>query len=254
MTQTNAHASFSVSQAWRVPNGYTLRAVLAANPFNVESASDSFTENVQQAENPQFTILSSTPITPEGQAVTISGVLDQAGTSNPVANEPVTLYAKLAGSGSQFQAIDTTHTGSNGGYSFTASPVYNTVYYVSDTLTPKIRSMVLFQGVQDQLTLDGGSQNATLGSSMTLTGTVTPNKTGSQISLQELGKDGFWHNVQYSTVAAGSTYSFTVAFGETGTTVLRVHISGDPSNVGDNTPPLSVSVSGTAPVSSLPPA
>ena len=110
----------------------------------------------------------------------------------------------------------------------------------------------MFQGIQDQLTINASSTSSTVGGSVTITGTVTPDKTGSEIILQELGTDGNWHPLQYGTVGTGSAYSFTVTFGETGTTEMRVHISGDPDNIGNDTAPVSVAVSGAAPVSSLP--
>jgi phage protein U len=253
-TYTNVHGFFSIGKTWRTPEDYTLRAVVASDAYNVQSFSDSLTESVQQSENPLFTVDSSSPITPEGQAVTLSGTLEGASGNAPVADTEVTLYGKLAGSGSStpFQAIATSSTGSTGGYGFTVSPTYNTVYYVATTLEPKVRSATLFEGVQDQVTAAPSSTSSTVGGTITVSGAVTPNKTGSEITLQELGTDGYWHNLQYGTVATGSAYSFTVTFGETGTTELRVHISGDPSNIGYNTAPISISVSGTAPVTSLP--
>ena len=253
-TYTNAHGNYSLGKAWRTPNDYTLRAVLAANPFNVQSFSDSMNESVQQSENPLFTVNSSSPIIPEGQSATISGTLYANGTSHPAANTLVTLYGKLAGTGSKmpFQQLATTTTNANGAYGFDQTPVYNTVYFVKATLGSKVKTAILFEGVQDQLTVNSNSTTSTVGGTVTVTGTVSPNKTGSLITLQELGTDGFWHNLQYGTVATGSTYSFTVTFGQTGATVLRVHISGDPSNIGNSTTPVSVSVSGVAPVTSLP--
>jgi hypothetical protein len=254
-TYTNGHGDFSLGKAWRTPNDYTLRAVVAANAFNVQSFSDdSLTESVQQSENPLFTVNSSNPIIPEGGSATLSGTLYAHGTSNPAPNTLVTLYGKLAGSGSQvpFQELATTTTNASGGYGFIQSPVYNTVYFVRSTLGSKVKTARLFEGVQDQLSINQSSTTSTVGGTVTISGNVSPNKTGSLILLQEQGTDGFWHIVQYGTVTTGSAYSFTVTLGQAGSTELRVRIPGDPSNIGNATTPVSVSVAGVAPVTSLP--
>jgi hypothetical protein len=249
-TYTNNHSSFSLSKAWRTPNDYTLRAVIKRDAFNVRSFSDSLTESVEQTENPSFTVNSSSPIVPEGQSTTISGLFEKASTSAPEPNTQVTLFGKQ--SGGTFEALATGVTSSTGGYSFAQTPVHNTVYYVAATLTPKVRSAVLFEGVQDELTINPSGTTATVGSSITVTGTITPDKTGHEVTLQELGTDGHWHDLQYGTVTTGSAYSFTVTFGQAGTTQLRARILGGPDNIGNASASVSVSVSGVAPVASLP--
>lgn len=249
-TFATGNSSFSLTKAWRVPNDYTLRAVLKSDPFNVKSFSDSLTESVEQTQNPAFTVNSSSPIIAEGQGVTISGLLQQAGTTTPLANTQVTLFGKQ--SQGTYVALATGSTDPTGNYSFSQTPVHNTVYYVAATLKPKVRSAVLFQGVQDQLTISSTATTATVGGYVTVNGTITPDKTGHQVTIQELGTDGHWHNVLYGTVTTGSSYSFQVTFGQTGTTQLRARIFGGPDNVGNASSPVAVSVSGVAPVSQLP--
>ena len=55
-------------------------------------------------------------------------------------------------------------------------PNYNTVYQVRTTLAPRRHSAVLFEGVQDVLTLTTPSSTCTseIGGSVTFTGTVLP--------------------------------------------------------------------------------
>ncbi len=250
--QTDAQSSFSVAKGWGIPNAYTLRAVLKPDAFNVQSFSDSITETVQQKEKPSFTINSSNQLVGEGTPVTISGVLDQAGTTTPEATTQVTLFGKVPGANNTWQALATTVTGSDGSYSFSESPTTNMVYVVRTTIKPKSTSAALFQGVQDQLTAQASTTTTTVGTPITVSGTVTPDKTGSEIVLEELASNGNWQVVQYGTVESGSQYSFSVVFGQTGTTQVRVHITGDPDNVGNNSAPLSIMVNGVAPVTSLP--
>jgi hypothetical protein len=255
-TTTNAGSSFAVAKGWRLlptdAGAYTLRAVLKENAENVRSFSDSITETVQQKENPSFTINSSSQIIPEGSPVTLSGVLDQAGTSTPLANTQVTLFGKVPGPDNMMQALATTVTDANGNYSFTESPTTNMVYVVRTTLKPKAHSSVLFEGVQDQVSAQASTTTTTVGTPINVTGSVTPDKTGSLITLEELNANGNWQIVQYGTVESGSQYSFSVQFGQTGTVQLRVHISGDPNNVGNNSAAIPITVNGVAPVSSLP--
>lgn len=208
---------------------------------------------VQQKENASFTINSSAPIVPEGEAATISGIQYLAGSSSrPQASTQVTLYGRQAGGESE--ALSTTVTGLDGSYSFSQSPVHSTVYYVAATLNAKRRSAALFEGIQDELTIAASSATATVGGSTTLSGTVTPDKTGHKVSLQRLGTDGNWHNVAIGTVTTGSTYSFTYSFGQAGSVQVRARIDGGPDNVGGASAPESITVSGVAPISRLPPA
>ena len=120
-------------------------------------------------------------------------------------------------------------------------------------MTPKTATTELFQGVQDALTINASSTTGTVGGSVTISGTVTPDKTGHAIELQLLGTDGHWHSVLDGTVAPGSMYSFDYTFGEAGTVQLRARIYGGPYNIGAASTPVTIVVSGVAPTNSLPP-
>ncbi|MGO9959167.1 MAG: hypothetical protein ACLP50_24895 [Solirubrobacteraceae bacterium] len=251
-TFTTSGSTFTFAKRFRVPGDYTLRAFFPTDPRNIAGESDSLTLQVQQKQLADFTIASSEPIAPEGTAVTISGVLDAAGTTTPKPTTQVTLYGKQ--NGGTFEALATTVTGTDGSYSFAETPVHNTVYYVGETLTPAHHSAVLFQGVQDILTVGASSPTGTVGGNVTVSGTVSPDKTGHAIYLQVLGADGAWHDVAAGTVTTGSVYSFTYTFGKAGSVELRARIYGGPENVGAASTPVTVAVSGVAPASSLPPA
>lgn len=251
---TNGHSIFTIAHRFRVPGDYTLRAVFRGDRRNSAGASDSVTVAVQQAQVPGFTIQSASPIISEGQSVTISGVVDQPGTATPMATTQVTLYGRLPNR--RFVALATTVTGTDGSYSFQGlTPVYNTVYYVAETLTPHHRSARLFEGVQDVVTITPGSATTTVGGAVQFTGTVSPSKAGHAIYLQLLGPDGHWHDIGSGVVSApGSTYSLSYTFGQSGTFTVRARIYGGPWNIGAPSPAVSVTVSGTPPVTALPPA
>ena len=62
------------------------------------------------------------------------------------------------------------------------------------TLAPHRHSAVLFEGVQDVLTLTPELDHLGRRGHVTFTGTVLPDKAGHVIYLQRLGADGNWHN------------------------------------------------------------
>jgi hypothetical protein len=278
---TDASSNFSIPHAWAQPGIYTLRAVFKGDPRNITGDSDLVTVTIEQRQNPAFTITSSSPTITYGQPVTISGILYEAASATPLTTnsttstsstttptpEPstlVTLYGKTAGG--TWQQLATTTTATDGSYSFLCAPtststpscpnpVHNTVYQVRTTLTPVRSTASLYEGVQDVVTITGsGVLTATVGETITLTGTVQPDHTGHVIYLQSLGSDHAWHNVETGVVATGSTYSFTYAFGEAGTFQLRARIYGGPENVGAALPSVTVTVSGVAPIATLTPA
>lgn len=253
-TFTDGGSNFALSHRWSRPGIYTLQAVFPGDGRNIKGASDSVTLTVQQKQNPAFTINSSSPVIPESQSVMIFGVLYQPGsTSTPEPSTDVTLYGKQAGGG--FIPLGTIMTGMDGSYSFMQSPTANTVYKVETTLKPRRVTADLYEGVQDVVTLTSPSQaTSTDGGSVTITGTVNPDKTGHAIYLQRQGPDGHWHDVQLGVLGTGSMFSFTYTFGRDGTFALRARIYGDRDNVGGASAAVIVVVSGVAPVGSLPPA
>jgi hypothetical protein len=243
-TSTGPDSRFDFNHVFRIPGDYTLRALFPGDPRNIAGASDSVTLVIQQAQIPSFTINTSEPIVPVGHPVSISGVLDRPGTTKPLANIPVTLWGHQEGT--REEALATTVTGKDGSYSFTQTPVRNTVYLVSETLKRKTHSALLFEGAQDVVSASSSSSTATVGGSVTIRGTVTPDKQGHWIYLQRLGADDRWHAVEGTVVGSGSTYSFTYTFGQAGSAQLRARIFGGPENIGSASPAMSVTVSGTA--------
>jgi hypothetical protein len=244
-TFTGRGSDFVFAHAFRRPGVYTLRAYFSGDARNAAGESDSVTVTIQQAQIKGFTITSSEPVITEGRSVTISGVVDQP-------NTQVTLYVQQYGH--PREALATTITGGDGSYHFSDTPVYNTVYRVGLTLHPHRMSGRLFEGVQDKVSIQSSASTATVGSSVTITGAVSPDKTGHLIYLQQLGADGRWQDVARSVVIHGSTYSFTYTFGQAGAAALRARIYGGPENVGGASSPVTVTVSGTAPAATLPPA
>lgn len=245
-------SNYRIVHRWRVPNAHVVRVVFPGDDRNYRGVSDTATITVQQAQHPSFTINSSDPIITYGGSATISGVLSQPGTTTPEPNTAVVLCSR--GSSGPTLCSSTTTTGSDGSYSFNVSPTRNELYQVRTTLPPHRSSALLFEGVRDVVTLSSSSSTSTVGGHVTFTGGVTPDKAGHVIYLEKQGADGDFHVVEVRHVQSDATFQFGWTFGSDGTKVFRVRIPGGPVNLGNVSPPVTITVSGVAPVSSLPPA
>ena len=252
-TYTRADSSFALSYKFRTPGSYTLRAYFQGDRRNTPGQSDELSLTVQQQQNPSFTIASSAPVIVNGQTATISGKLYTAGsTTTTQPNAAVVLYGRTLAGG--FKALQSGTTDSSGGYSFTVMPSRNTIYHVETAGTPREKTANLYLGVQDVVTIALSSSTTTVGGSVTITGTVTPEHSGHAIHLEAQNPSGDWVVLKTGYVSPASTYSFTFTPGEMGTLQLRTRITGGPVNVGGASTPVTLTVSGAAPVSSLPPA
>lgn len=244
-------SNYNISYAWRVPGARNLRVRFAGDARNTAAASDVVAVVIQQAEVPDFTIQTSDPIVPYDQPVTISGVLDQKGTTTPEPNTSVSLFAARPGVG-QYREVASTTTGADGSYSFAGVVSQtNELYRVRTSFAPLRSSAVLFEGAQDQVTLQVSSTTSTIGGHVTFTGTVSPDKAGHVIYLQKLEADNNWHTVAIHFVRGGSTFQFGWTFGSAGTKEFRAHITGGDVNVGGSSAPVTISVS-EPPLASLP--
>jgi hypothetical protein len=245
-------SNYTISHAWRVPGAYDVRVKFRGDARNTSAASDVQSVVIQQTEVPDFSIQTSDPIVQNGQAVTISGVLDSPGTATPEPSTSVSLFAKLPGSGGPYRELTTTTTGADGSYSFAnIQSGTNELYQVRTTFAPRRHSAVLFQGVQDVVTMTPSSSTSTVNGHITFTGSVSPDKGGHVIYLQKLGKDGDWHTVEARFVANASTFQFGWTFGTAGAKEFRARILGGPVNVGGASTPATIVVS-QPPLSALP--
>ncbi|MBV9917823.1 MAG: hypothetical protein JO153_15055 [Solirubrobacterales bacterium] len=249
----NGGSRYSIAYRWRVPGAHDVRVVLPGDQRNIRSESDAVTVTIEQAQVADFTISSSSPVIPDGATVTISGVLDKAGTTTPQASTSVSLWARQPADGS-FKKLEETTTAADGSYSFLEKPSANEIYRVRTTLPANRQTAVLFEGVRDVVSLQASSMSASVGGRILFTGSVTPDKADHRVYLQRLGSDGDWHAVAVTRVRASSTFQFAWVFGRVGTPRFRARIFSDPRNVGGRSNPVSITVAGLAPNSQLPPA
>ena len=247
-----AGSNYTISQAWRVPGAYDVRVKFRGDARNTSAVSDISSVVIEQTEVPGFTINSSDPIVQNGQAFTVSGVLDSPGTTTPEPNTSVSLFAKVPQSGGPYREVNTTTTGADGSYSFAnLTSTTNELYLVRTTFAPRRHTAVLFEGVQDVVTMSSSSGTSTVDGHVVFSGSVSPSKAGHAIYLQKLGKDGDWHTVEVRFVDNASTFQFGWTFGTMGTKEFRARITGGPANVGGASAPVTVVVS-QPPLSTLP--
>jgi hypothetical protein len=237
-------SNYTISQAWRVPGAYDVRVKFRGDARNTPAVSDIASVVIEQTEMPGFTINTSDPIVQNGQAVTISGVLDSPGSTTGEPNTSVSLFAKVPQSNGPYRELTTTTTAADGSYSFAnVASSTNELYRVRTTFAPRRHTAVLFEGVQDVVTMSSNSSTSTVDGQVVFTGSVSPDKAGHAIYLQKLGKDGDWHTVEVRFVNSASTFQFGWTFGTAGTKEFRARITGGPANVGGASAPVTIVVS-----------
>ncbi|HET9094587.1 MAG TPA: hypothetical protein VFN36_05820 [Solirubrobacteraceae bacterium] len=246
---TDANSAFTIPHRFRQAGTYTLRAVFPNDPRNIAGQSASVSLTVQQEQNPSFTIGASAPAVLNGQPETISGTLYADGsTTVPQPNVTVTLYGR-PGTG-PLRALQSTQTDSSGAYSFTTTPLHNTVYVVR--AGHQERTARLYVGVQDLVSAALSAPTVAVGDAVRVTGTVTPAHNGHVVYLQLQGPGGHWVDIEQRRLSAASTFAFSYMPGMPGSLDLRVQITGGPWNVGGASAILPLTISGAAPIASLP--
>jgi hypothetical protein len=241
-------SNYTIRHRWRTPGERDVRVVLRGDVRNIRSESDAVPVTIQQAQVTGFTINSSAPVTPYQQSVTISGVITPGPTAQPAT---VQLWARPVGGG-PFQVVDQTTVAANGAYSFTETPLVNTVYQARTSFGAVRASAPLFQGVRNLLSLTPSSTTASVGERVTFSGMVLPDKAGEPVFLQRQLPNGDWQSVQAGVVRHDSTFGFAWRFGKPGTFAFRARIYSDGHNVGAASDPVTITVSGLAPVTTLP--
>jgi hypothetical protein len=247
-----AGSNYTISQAWRVPGAYDVRVKFRGDARNTPAVSDITSVVIEQTEVAGFSINTSDPIVQNGEAATISGVLDSPGSTTGEPNTSVSLFAKVPGGNGPYRELMTATTDANGNYSFAnVASTTNELYLVRTTFAPRRHTAVLFEGVQDVVSMSSSSATSTVDGHVVFTGSVSPDKAGHVIYLQKLGKDGDWHTVEVRFVNGASTFQFGWTFGTAGSKEFRARITGGPANVGGASAPVTIVVSQPS-LSSLP--
>jgi hypothetical protein len=235
--------TFSIVHRFLVPGDANIRVVVRSQHRNIPSPSNILTYEISQAQRTALTINSSADPIAFGQPVTISGTL--AGGSNA----SVTLLSRTVHQ-QGFAPVAQAEASSTGAYVFPAqSPIYSTLYEVQGNGRT---SAVLYQAVRDVLTVVPPGPSAQVGQTLSFSGTVTPERVGHVIYLEQQDPIGTgFHVVRVSTITAGpsgsSVYTIEHTVYEAGTSTFQVRIPGDAQNGGAVSQPFTIQV---APASS----
>jgi hypothetical protein len=243
-------SSYSIPVAWRFPGPRNVRAVFPGDPRNTRGISAVSSVIVEQTEVAGFTIQSSSPIVLNQTPATISGTLLASSGSTAEPGVSVALYTSQPGR-HDWSETQTTTTGLDGSYSFTVQGSTNELYQARTTFAPLRDSAVVFQGIQDVVSITSSAAAAVVGQQVTFSGNVSPGKPGDAVYLERLGKDGNWHIVESSTLDQASDYSIGWTFGTPGAKQVRVQVLGDSQNVTGVSASVPITVT-LPPVGSLP--
>jgi hypothetical protein len=183
----SAGSTYSIAFAWRFPGQRNLRAVFTGDRRNTRGVSAVSTVIVEQTEIPSFTISSSDPVVPDQTPVTISGRLLTPSSNAPEGGVSVALYAGPPRRDAWAETQATT-TAADGSYGFTGQGSASRLYHASTTFAPARHSAVVFQGVQDVVSITPSSTAALVGERVTLRGNVAPGKPGAAVYLERLGR------------------------------------------------------------------
>jgi len=213
---------YTILHRFVVAGDANIRVLFRGDRRNIRGTSDTLSYEISQKQNPNVSINSSANPLDEGQSTTISGVV--AGATSP---QPVTLLARTARQ-RNFAPVASGMTDASGNYSFPQTPVVNTFYMVQ--AKPK-HSAVLYQGVRDVVTAGVDKTNVVAGTTVTFTGSVSPDRTGHVVYLQKSNPSGTgWHTIQQRNIQPGSTFTFTQRVTVPGVKQFRVVVPGGPVN------------------------
>ena len=213
--------AYSFTHVFSGPGTANIRVVVRVHrKVSVRGVSNTLSYTISQAQNPALTLnTSGTPIA-SGQSATLTGVVAGA------VSQPVTLWSRTATG--VFAVAGKGTTDSTGKYTFTQTPLQNTIYRVS---SGAVNSALLVEGVKFVLTANASSTTVPSGGTLTFSGKVAPAIAGHVIYLQRENTGGGPFNVvDVTTVAADGTYSITHATFGSGKAVFRIKIPGGPNN------------------------
>lgn len=238
-----AAGKYTIVHTFAVPGDANIRVIVHAGKRNAPAASESFSYEISQAENPALTIEDSADPISFGQPVTISGKI-----AAPSATVTLLERNRLKRG---FTAIATVTAGGDGSYAFpTQTPQQSTFYKVTGAGKTSSR---LFEGVRYGLTATASTSSMQAGQPIVFSGTITPGHAGHPVYLQVQNGTGVgFHTVEVGQVTSAGTYALEHAFYATGARQLRVKVPGDPENQGVASPLFAVEVT-PAPSSALTP-
>ncbi|HEX8972834.1 M4 family metallopeptidase [Oryzihumus sp.] len=170
-----------------------------------------------------------------GGAATVSGALTVAGTTSWINGAPVLLYQRAHGTSAWGSPVRVSTTSYHGNYSFTGlRPTRNEDYLVkfNDSAPYAHTWSATTVWVAPTVSVKASSTSFTLGHTVTLSGTVSPNHAGQYVYLQRYLGSGKWTTVTSKVLSSTSTYSMAWKPTLRAAYVLRVVKNADADHVG----------------------
>jgi hypothetical protein len=209
--------NYSIVHTFSKPGETNIRVVVRSHRTYMKTASAPVTYLISPRRKSAVTIQPSSDPLPYGGVLTLSGTV--AGPED----QSVTLYAQT-GTGAFAPVAKATAVGS--AYSFSVSPLQSTRYRVASALAS---SPVLAETVTFALSGTAAPASATVGETLTFTGSVTPAHEGQQVDLERENLSGLggYHVIASATTSSSGTYSLAYAFHEIGAALLRIGVPGN---------------------------
>jgi hypothetical protein len=213
----NEEGNYSIAHTFSKPGVTTIRVVVRSHRIYMKTASTPVTYLISPRRKSAVTIQPSSDPLPYGSAVTLSGTIAGPPDQN------VTLYAQT-GTGAFVPVAKASAVGST--YTFSQSPLQSTRYRVASALAS---SPVLAETVTFALTSTAAPASATVGETLTFTGSVTPAHEGQQVDLERENLSGLggYHVIASGTTSSSGAYSLAYAFHEIGSALLRISVPGN---------------------------
>ncbi len=168
-----------------------------------------------------------------GESTTVAGTL-VCPLSSESAEQTVTIYEHVAGTPA-FAAVGTATTDADGAYELTTEPMQaNSAFYarsqgahsghIAVKVAPAVSIGSSVAGTQLAIVGRGNGAAARAGSTVTFTGTVSPQEAGALVVLQRESAtvNENWFRIGLGEVASDGRYSITHTFTMPGTTSIRV--------------------------------
>jgi hypothetical protein len=206
------------------------------------TATSSFLQNVTAPRQALLALTGTATITYGTQVRLGSRLIDEQTTAG-IAGEQVNLFARRAGTAGE-QAAGTATTDAEGAAAFTLTPAATTTYRVSfpgSQTYGTADSPQVTVTVRPAVTARLQASTITLGKTITVTGTVTPNHRGQRVCLQRL-VSGAWKGAATATLTSASTYTLRAEPLVRGSLRYRVVKRADTDHTSATSPTLTVTV------------
>ena len=209
----------------------TVKAVAYTNTRETSTVNNELTETIAVVGISEFYMFP--PNISFGESTVINGTVSPGN-----ADVDVTLQYRSAGE-TEWTLLATVPIDSTGYYQYTWTPstagTYNVVASLLEDSTVKVSSAtetVVVNKRSSTVSIDASSRSVTVGSEITINGTVNPNLAGVTVTLQYRKGDEAWSELGTATTDSNGYYSATWKPSDAGTYEVKASWAGDENTEG----------------------